>query len=129
MGIPIRIRVVYENTETKPTVALEKLKVLYGQGVKIVVGPMASSEVRQIKTYADENKILVFSPSSTATDLAIPDDYIFRNVPDDTVQGRVIAKLLYELGYKVIVLVWRGDTWGDGLKNEIKKWFLQFTSS
>ena len=41
----------------------------------------------------------------------------FRLVPDDRNQGTAIAKLMQHEGIEVLVPVWRGDTWGDGLSN------------
>jgi ABC-type branched-subunit amino acid transport system substrate-binding protein len=41
----------------------------------LIVGPQTTAEIRRIKGYADANKILLVSQSSTAPDLAIPDDY------------------------------------------------------
>ncbi len=116
-GLPYRVKVVIEDSETKPDVALQKLQSLYSQGIKFVIGPMASSEVRNLKGFADSNKIIIFSPSSTSPALAIPDDYIFRLVTDDTFQGKVIAGLVKQAGIEHAVLVWRGDDWGDGLKD------------
>jgi branched-chain amino acid transport system substrate-binding protein len=76
---------------------------------------MASSEVKHIKGYADANKILIISQSSTAPELAIEDDFIFRLCPTDLAQGPAIAKAIYDSGIRSIVAVWRGDPWGDGL--------------
>ena len=93
IGAGWRLKLYVEDTETKPSVALEKLMALHSKGVKVVIGPMASSGVKALKEYADSNKILVVSPSSTSPALAIPDDYIFRFPPTDELQGKIC--LLY----------------------------------
>ena len=120
-GAPFRIKIVIEDSETKPEVALQKLQALAAKGIKVVIGPMTSAEVKQIKSYADQNKIVVISQSSTAPSLAIPGDYIFRFCPTDNIQGPVIAKMAKHFGLKAIVIMWRGDAWGDGLHDAVKK--------
>jgi len=120
-GAPFRIKIVIEDTETKPEVALQKLQALAAKGIKVVIGPQTSAEVKQIKSYADQNKIVVISQSSTAPSLAIPGDYIFRFCPTDNIQGPVIAKMAKYFGKKAIVIMWRGDAWGDGLHEAVKK--------
>jgi len=120
-GAPFRIKIVVEDTETKPEVALQKIQALAAKGIKFYIGPQTSAEVRQIKNFADQNKLLVISQSSTAPALAIPDDYIFRFCPTDNIQGPVIVKMAKNFGIKAIVIMWRGDAWGDGLHDAVKE--------
>jgi len=120
-GAGFRIKIVVEDTETKPEVCLNKLQALAAQGIKIFIGPMTSAEVKQIKSYADNNKLLIISQSSTAPSLAIPGDYVYRFCPTDRIQGPVIAKLAKAYGLKAIVIMWRGDAWGDGLHDAVKE--------
>lgn len=120
-GAPFRIKIVVEDTETKPEVCLQKIQALAAKGIKFFIGPQTSAEVRQIKNFADQNKLLVISQSSTAPALAIPNDYIFRFCPTDNIQGPVIAKMAKHFGAKAIVIMWRGDAWGDGLHDAVKE--------
>lgn len=115
IGAGFTIKVLVEDTETKPETADSKLKSLHARGVKLFVGPQTSAEIRRIKSYADANKLVLISQSSTAPDLAIPGDYIFRFCPDDTIQGPIGPRLAKALGLTHIIYVWRGDAWGDGL--------------
>jgi len=117
------LKVLFRDTEAKPDVALTKLKELKWRGVRLVIGPLSSGEVRAIKNYADANKIVVVSHASTLPDLAIPDDFIFRFCAQDIAQGRAIARLMYDDGKRYVVPVWRGDGWGDGLVNTVKARF------
>ncbi len=125
LGYDTRIKFLIEDTETRPTTALTKLQALAAKGVKIYIGPMTSAEVRNIKTYADINKLLIISPSSTAADLAIKDDFIYRTVPDDTYQGKAIARMVIDYGIKNVVVIHRKDAWGDGLYREFSKRFKE----
>ena len=114
IGAPWRMNLIIEDTQTDPVIALEKLQSLNSKGVKQVLGTQTSSELRNVKSYADSNGMLLVSPSSTSPKLAI-DDNIFRLVPDDTKQGVVLAELLSYNNIKVVIPVYRADVWGDGL--------------
>lgn len=120
VGAKWRIKVYIENTETRPEVALEKLMSLHAKGVRAVVGPMASGEVLKIKEYADSNKILVISQSSTSPRVAIKDDYIYRFVPTDVYQGKISPAYAKILGVTHIILVYLANPWGDGLAAEVE---------
>jgi len=112
---PWHLKMVSEDSATSPVIALEKLTALNAKGIGIVVGPETSSNIRNIKGYSDSNNMLLVSCCSSAPALAIPNDSVFRLVPDDTNQGTAISKLIQHEGIEVLIPVWRGDTWGDGL--------------
>ncbi|BAJ51307.1 branched-chain amino acid ABC transporter substrate-binding protein [Candidatus Caldarchaeum subterraneum] len=114
-GAGFRIRMIHEDTACNPATAEEKIRSLNARGVKLVVGPMTSAEVRQIKSYVDANKILIISQSSTAPDLKIPNDFVFRFTTADDIQGPIGPRLAKLLGITHFLYVWRGDAWGDGL--------------
>jgi branched-chain amino acid transport system substrate-binding protein len=121
IGAGWRLKLYVEDTETKPEVALEKLMSLHAKGVKFVIGPMASGEVLKIKEYADSNKILVISQSSTAPALGIAGDYIYRFVPPDDAQGVIGPKFAKMVGATHIIIVHLANTWGDGLAGVVER--------
>jgi branched-chain amino acid transport system substrate-binding protein len=123
VGANFTIRVLVEDTETKPDVCLTKLQSLAARGVKAVIGPLSSGEIRNIKGYCDTNHIVIVSQSSTATDLSIAGDYVFRLVTDDNPQGRVLGKAFWEKGIRAAFLMYRGDTYGDGLARVFNQTF------
>jgi len=121
IGANWRLKLYIEDTETKPEVALEKLMSLHAKGVKVVIGPMGSGEVLKIKEYADSNKILVISQSSTAVELAIKGDYIYRLVPSDAAQGVIGPKFAKMVGATHLFIVHLANTWGDGLAKIVEQ--------
>ncbi len=123
MGLNVKFKFYIEDTKTSPEGALAALQTLAAKGIKLVIGPAASSEVAAVKSYADANKIVIFSPSSTAPSLAIPNDYIFRNVVTDIYQGKALARLMWDSGVRKVVAIYRGDDWGVGLFEVTKKRF------
>ncbi len=115
IGEPWHLKMVSEDSATSPVIALEKLTSLHAKGIGIVVGPETSSNIRNIKGYSDSNNMLLISCCSSAPALAIPNDSVYRLVPDDSNQGTAISKLIQHEGIEILVPVWRADTWGDGL--------------
>jgi len=123
IGSEMRMRLLIEDTKTDPAVALEKLQNLSSEGVKVVIGPAASAEIKAVKAYANENGILLISHASTAPSLAIPGDNVFRFCTDDTYQAAAIANRMWDEGVSVIVPMWRGDVWGNDLTNATNERF------
>jgi branched-chain amino acid transport system substrate-binding protein len=122
-GSSSRVGLVIEDTKTDPNVAREKLKDLASKGIRIVIGPATSANVAAVKEYADENGILIVSSSSTAPSLAIPDDNVFRFVPDDTHQAEALAKQMWDEGTRVVIPIWRTDVFGNNLQSLLKEKF------
>ena len=112
-----------KDTATDPAKALEGLTSLNEQGVKLVIGPYASSEVRAVKDFADKNGIILISPLSTATSLAVPDDNVLRFTPDDEQEGIAVANLAYADGIQTIVPITRDDEGNKGLQSAMKPAF------
>ena len=126
IGANWTLSIVAEDTQTKPDLALEKVESFAAKGIKLIIGPLSSAEVRAIKGYCDANKILAISQSSTAPDLAIPNDYIFRFCPTDKYgQGPAIARIIYEDGKRYIIPVTRNDAWGTGLEEAVAERFTE----
>ena len=110
------LKLVIEDTQTSPVVALEKTTSFNAKGIGVIVGPIASANVQNIKGYADANNILIISPGSTAPTLALPNDSVYRTIPDDTKQGPAIANVMHNQGIQALAMIYRADAWGDGLQ-------------
>ncbi|WP_048092828.1 ABC transporter substrate-binding protein [Geoglobus acetivorans] len=125
-GMDYTVEFYVEDTKVDPNVALQKIQSLNSKGIKLVIGPMGSGEVANIKDYVTSNKIIIVSPSSTALPTIIgfakPEDkkFIFRFVGTDDLQSKAIASELRDAGVKGVVITYIGNAWGKGLYEEIK---------
>ncbi len=138
-GKPYRVKLYVEDTKVDPKIALDKVMALHSKGVKLIVGPMGSGEVKNVIEYVRSNKIIIASPSSTADPKYIgvtsPEEkkYVFRFVATDSFQTKAIAKLAQELGVKAVVITYIGNAWGKGLnefgKSEFEKLGIEVRSS
>ena len=109
----VRICLVSLDTRSDPATALDDLKALHAQDIQVVIGPFSSAEVNATWRYAYENNMILVSYGSTAPSLAIPNNNVFRFVPDDTHEVAALSQLMQEDGIKVVVPLWRDDTWGN----------------
>jgi branched-chain amino acid transport system substrate-binding protein len=123
IGSSWRVNLTTKDTGTDPEIALQELKDLGGQGIRLVIAAISSSELYAIKDYADANNIIVIGTASTSPTLAIPGDNVIRLVPDDVNQGKAMAELLKLENISLIVPITRGDVWGEGLLNATKSSF------
>ncbi|WP_233085295.1 ABC transporter substrate-binding protein [Methanococcoides orientis] len=123
LGSGKNVNVIVKDTESDPEMALEQLKELDEMGITLVIGPQSSNEAEAVLEYANENGITLLSTASTASSLAIPDDNLFRLVPDDTNQGLSLAKFMQEDGINTVIPMYRNDVWGNGISDEVRKSF------
>jgi branched-chain amino acid transport system substrate-binding protein len=117
VGIGWRLSVVGGDTVSNPFSALAEATRMHQSGIDVIIGPELSINVERVGRYASENGMVLLSCCSTAPSLAVPGDGIFRLIPDDSQQGIALAKLLQSRGIQAIVPIWRGDVYGDGLRD------------
>ena len=87
------------------------------------MGPLNSGAIQFILSYANANHIVLISPSSTSATLAIPNDYLFRTIPNDQQQALADARMIVDNGAKGVIIVQRHDSYGDSLASAISARF------
>jgi branched-chain amino acid transport system substrate-binding protein len=123
VGSPVRVRLAARETGRDPARAAAAVQELYAQGVRMIVGPETSEEVRAVERLPIANDIVVISYASTAPSLARRTGNIFRIAPDDTYQAEAIAALMWDDGIRVVLPVWRDDVYGNDLVAEVRRRF------
>ncbi|HSP95799.1 MAG TPA: ABC transporter substrate-binding protein [Candidatus Dormibacteraeota bacterium] len=116
IGSDLRVEVEVSDTQLEPDLAAAALQDFAHHGVRVVVGPQSSVEVRAVKPIADQLGVLAISQGSTAHSLAVPGDNIVRLCPDDEQEGPAIAALMIAEGKTAIVGVSRSDDGNLGLQ-------------
>ena len=92
---------------------------LHSNGYQYFMGPLTSSAAEQAVTFSDRyDDVVLLSPTSTATGLAHQDS-LFRLVPNDSLQALKIAAYVGAQGTEHVVIIYRNDTWGQGLRDDI----------
>lgn len=124
IGSPVRFKFVHDDTKGTAADALKVIQSMYAAGIRVVVGPFASGEVRGVSEFVNTNKMIIISPSSTSPLLAAT-DYVFRVVPTDLFQARVLAQLLNKDGIRKVAIIARNDDYGKGLTDSFEKIFVE----
>ncbi|AEF95636.1 ABC transporter substrate-binding protein [Methanotorris igneus] len=127
-GKKIKVILIERDSQTQPDAAVKAFNDLVNlEGVKIIVGPMTSSETLAIANLANAKKVVVISPSATLAKISSkevdPNNFIFRTVGSDALQGRALADLATNLGFKKIVILAINNDYGLGMAEEIEKNF------
>jgi branched-chain amino acid transport system substrate-binding protein len=122
--VAVSVRLTVEGTGLDPDAALAKVQSLAARRLKVVIGPESSGEAEAIKPFTEASDMILLSHCSTAPALAIPDDSLYRMVPSDVRQAGAIARLVRNDGNRVIVPIWRGDLFGDGLAALVRQRFI-----
>jgi branched-chain amino acid transport system substrate-binding protein len=121
--VPFRFELTVFDTQLNPTIASSSMQNLANDGFKVVIGPQSSSEVASVKALADSLGILVVSQGSTASSLAISDDFVFRYVPGDQIEGAAMVNTMQDQGMQAIVTLARNDAGNLGLQNAVSTYF------
>lgn len=119
----VRFRLAVADTRLEPERALEQAQELRARGAQILIGPQSSAEVAYLKPFVDANDLLLVSHASTAGNLAIPGDNVFRFTPSDVPEGAAISAMMWEDGIRAVVPVWRDDAGNAGLHVAIRAAF------
>jgi branched-chain amino acid transport system substrate-binding protein len=117
----LRIRCLVGDSKTDPVESIRAIEKLDDSGVKIIIGPATSAAVMSVKDYANQHGIILISPSSTSPALSIANDNLFRFVPDDKNQAEFISNKMWNDGIRVVIPIWRSDTFGNELVKEMKR--------
>ncbi|MEM0347273.1 MAG: penicillin-binding protein activator [Zestosphaera sp.] len=124
-GFNVEFRSVILDDGTTAERALQNVQSFVQQGIKVVIGPAASAQVKAVKSYVDANKIVLISPSSTAPTLAISNDYIFRTVGSDAGQAKALAALAYQEGARKVIVFYRNDEYGKAFAEFFEDYFRE----
>jgi branched-chain amino acid transport system substrate-binding protein len=128
-GSDMRVRLRIVDVHGAPRAARRGLRRLAADGVRMVIGPQSSSEVRAVRALAGSLGVVLISQGSTAHSLAIRGDNVFRFVPDDLREGEALVALLQRDGVDAIVRVWRDDPGNAGLATSVRRQFKRIGGS
>ena len=105
-----------QDTKLDPATALSQVTAMKASGIEVVIGPQSSAEVAAIRTYVNDNGVLLISQSSTAGSLAIANDNVFRLTPSDTLEAVALVGLMKADAMTTIIPFWRNDAGNIGLQ-------------
>ena len=111
-----QIQVINADDQGDPTECMNAFNSLVSQGVGLIIGSVTSSCTSAITDSANEEEVVLTSPSSTADSITTEDDYVFRACYADSFQGAIAAAYAKKSGCeKVGVVYCAADVYSKGL--------------
>lgn len=104
---------------------------LIDEGVVAIIGPAGSGTTLTISSTTIANGIPLISPSATSPALSNLDDsdLIWRSVASDAFQGKFLAEQLITEQQSSIGIIYRNDSYGEGLQHTISQRFTELGGS
>lgn len=119
------IEIVQVDSKCDPKTAAEAIKTLIDQKVMAIIGEGCSSATVAALPAANNAKIPLISPSASSPTLSIPNDYFFRVVPPDNLQGAFMAQTIYDKGYRNVAVFYTNEPYGTGMHKVFTESFTQ----
>ncbi len=116
-----KVKVVNADDQFDPTETLNAFNSLVSQGIGLIVGSVTSGCTSAITGAANEEGVVLLTPSATADSITTADDYVFRACYADSFQGEIAAYYAKEAGYTDVGVVYcSADTYSKGLYDSFK---------
>ncbi|MBS3765092.1 ABC transporter substrate-binding protein [Candidatus Bipolaricaulota bacterium] len=121
------VDIVTRDSKTDPTSGVDAAKKLVDvDGVSAFVGALSSGVTLPVaESVSVPEEIVQISPSATTPQLTNleDDDYVFRTVPSDALQGVIIGQLALDLDYEKLSMIYVNNDYGKGLADSAGNWF------
>lgn len=116
------INLFIEDGKTDPAAGFEAIKKLATvNGCKVIIGPMISGAVLSSGQWALDNKVMLISPSATSPDIAQQAwrQFFARTATTDSIQGKAMAQIITDAGYKKVAFMVQNNQYGVGIANAV----------
>ena len=111
-----QIELVSADDRGDPTECMNAFNTMVSEGIKYVIGSATSGATSAITSMANEEGVILITPSATADSITTEDDYVFRACFKDSLQGDIAAAFVAEQGItKVGTIMCSADTYSKGL--------------
>lgn len=118
------ISIIYEDNQGQAKEAITAMSQLISVNhCPSVIGCGSSTESMAAAPVANDNKVVLISPISSATLLNTVSHYFFRTCPTDSDQANDLAKWVLTSGYKKIAIIYSNSTWGTGFKDDFVNYY------
>lgn len=121
-----KVEIKNRDTRSNSTSGVDGAKKLVNlDNVSAIVGPMRSNVTLAVaESVTIPNKVVQISPSATSPQVTNldDDDYVFRTVVNDSVQGVILGQLGLDLGYESFSFIYVNGEYGKGLADSTADW-------
>lgn len=121
-----QLELVLRDTATSPDVGRDAAsKLVELDGVPAIVGALSSGVTLAVSSVTIPAEVVLISPASTAPSIPALDDndFVFRTVVSDEIQGVVLGRLAVLLNYSNVAVVFVNNDYGKGLADTLSATF------
>lgn len=122
----MQLELVLRDTATSPDVGRDAAsKLVELDKVSAIVGALSSGVTLAVSSVTVPAEVVLISPASTAPSIPALDDndFVFRTVVSDAVQGVVLGRLAVLLNYSNIGIIYVNNDYGKGLADTVQATF------
>ena len=113
-----KIEVIYEDSQCDPKTGVSAAqKLITVDKVQVIIGDVCSSVTLAIAPIANQNKVVLITPGSSADSISQAGEYIFRNYPKNSQFLGKVIELIEKLDKKKIAILFVNNDYGVGLKD------------
>lgn len=98
-------------------------KLIDVDGVKVIFGGVCSGETLGMAPIAEQNEVVLISPSATSPDITDAGDYVFRTAPSDAYAAKVAAEKAIEMGFMKAAILHETTDYAQGLQRTFETVF------
>lgn len=121
-----QIEVIFEDSKCDARAGSDAAtKLINFDRVSIIIGGLCSGETLGAAPLAEQNKVVLLSPCSSAPKITQAGDYIFRVYPSDSFQGSFGAEYVFNKGIRKVAILHTIGDWGNGIKDVFKQRFTE----
>ncbi len=124
------IKVIYEDTKCNPSDGVNAgNKLINIDKVPVIIGGVCSSESLAVAPLAESSKTILFPYCASVPAISDAGDYIFRDYPSDSFQGKFLAEYMYNNGIRKTATLYCLSDYCIGLRDTFSKRFKELGGS
>ncbi|MDR0506860.1 MAG: penicillin-binding protein activator [Dysgonamonadaceae bacterium] len=122
-----KVVMIYEDDKGETKTAINAInKLITVDNIRMIVGAMPSSNTLAIAPIAEKNRVVLISPTSTASAVRDAGDYIFRVCVSDELEGKSMADyLINNYTPNNIGILYINNDYGVGLAKDFENEIIQ----
>ncbi|MCH9053845.1 MAG: ABC transporter substrate-binding protein [Proteobacteria bacterium] len=119
------LKLVIEDNGSSAKGSVSAIEILINRDkVPAILGPLASSTTLAVAPIAEENKVVLVSPTASSPKLTNAGDYIFRTAASDLLEATTMAEFArYELELAEVAILYINNDYGIGLADSFESKF------
>ncbi len=119
------LEVIFEDSQDKDTEAVNAAnKLISVDKVPVMIGPMKSGETLAVAPIAEENKVILITPTATSPKVTDAGAYIYRGCSRiDTQVEALVNYAIEKYGVKKAAILYSKEPYGEGFKDLFVKYF------